>query len=162
MKLIWTTFFVGLVCALLSLNVHADDPSNDVTGAGPVESVAFVRVAMNAQNETYFADGEAKFELKDYAPPAGLIGVAAMQAAESLVFITAESNWYGDWHPAPRKQYVFILGGAIEIKVADGEVRRFSIGDIVLLEDTAGKGHDTRVVSEEPALFAIVAVLNTP
>ncbi len=162
MKPMWTTFFVGLVWPLVSLNVYADDPSNDVTGARSLESVAFARVAMNAQSETYFADGEAKFELKDYAPPAGLIGVAAMQPAKSLVFTTADGNWHGDWHPAPRKQYVFILGGAIEIKVADGEVRRFSSGDIVLLEDTAGKGHDTQVVSEEPALFAIVAVPDAP
>ena len=162
MNRIWTTFFVGLVSSLLSLSVYADELSNDVTSARRVESVAFARVAMNAQNETYFADGEAKFELKDYAPPAGLIGVTAMQPAKSLVVTTADGNWHGDWHPAPRKQYVFILGGAIEIKVADGEVRRFSIGDIVLLEDTAGKGHDTQVVSQEPALFAIVAVPDAP
>ena len=162
MKAIWTTFFVGLVWPLVSLNVYADDPSNDITGARSLESVAFARVAMDEQNETYFADGEAKFELKDYAPPAGLIGVAAMQPAKSLVFTTADGNWHGDWHPSPRKQYIFILGGAIEIKVADGEVRRFSSGDIVLLEDTAGKGHDTQVVSQKPALFAIVAISDAP
>ena len=55
-----------------------------------------------------------------------------------------------------------MLEGAIEIEVADGEIRRFSIGDIILLEDVSGKGHDTRVVSEEPALFAIVVLPETP
>lgn len=162
MKRIWIALLGALVCLGLSLNTPADDVSDDMGGMGTVESVAYARVAMNAEGQTYFADAEAKFELKDFAPPAGPVGVAAMQPAKTVVFTTADGDWHGDWHPAPHKQYVFMLGGAIEIEVADGEVRRFSIGDIILLEDTSGKGHDTRVVSEAPALFAIVALPSTP
>ena len=162
MKRKWSAFLVALVWVVPSFSVHADDTSDGRARAGPLESVAYARVAMNAEGETYFADAAAKFELKDFAPPAGPVGVAAQQAAKSVVFTTSDSNWHGDWHPTPHKQYVFMLGGAIEIKVADGEVRRFSIGDIILLEDTSGRGHDTRVVSEEPALFAIVALPTTP
>ncbi|HCU91095.1 MAG TPA: hypothetical protein DGR97_14180 [Gammaproteobacteria bacterium] len=85
-----------------------------------------------------------------------------MQAAKTVVFTTADGDWRGNWHPAPHKQFVFMLDGAIEIEVADGEIRQFSIGDVILLEDVSGKGHDTRVVSAEPALFAIVALPETP
>jgi len=162
MKQIWIAIIVGLACCGLSLCTYADDVSDHTRGAGVAESVAFARVAMNAEGQTYFADAEAKFELKDFAPPARPVGVAAMQPAKTVVFTTADGDWHGDWHPTPRRQFVFMLGGAIEIEVADGEIRRFSIGDIILLEDVSGKGHDTRVVSVDPALFAIVALPKTP
>ncbi len=121
-------------------------------------SLAYTRVALDENGHSDFDEGEDHFELKDFAPPAGPLGVAAMRSAESLVFTTADADWVGDWHPSPRKQFVFMLAGAIEIQVEDGERRRFVEGDIILLEDTSGRGHDTRVVSETPALFAIVAM----
>ena len=37
------------------------------------------------------------------------------------------------------------------MEVADGEVRRFGPGDIVLLEDLTGPGHTTRVVGVAPS-----------
>ena len=158
MNLIQTGALVAALCFVLAPIVQADDIGGDVAVRGTPASVAYARIAMNAEQASYFADGEAVFELKNFAPPAGPVGVAAMQPAESVVFTTSDADWRGDWHPTPRKQFVFVLGGAIEIEVADGEIRRFAVGDIILLEDTAGKGHDTRVVSEAPALFAIVAL----
>jgi hypothetical protein len=38
------------------------------------------------------------------------------------------------------------MSGELEVEVSDGEIRRFSAGSLVLLEDTTGKGHLTRVV----------------
>ncbi len=121
-------------------------------------TLSYARVSMDAEGFSYFADDEDVFEVKEFAPPAGPLGVAGLREAQSLVFTLAEPGWKGDWHPAPRKQFVFMMGGAIDIEVMDGETRRFVQGDIILLEDTLGKGHDTRVVSAGPALFAIVAL----
>ena len=39
-----------------------------------------------------------------------------------------------------------LLDGEIEIETGDGEKRRFSGGDILLVEDTTGRGHRTRPV----------------
>jgi hypothetical protein len=41
------------------------------------------------------------------------------------------------------------------VKVNDGETRTFTAGAVLLLEDTAGKGHQTRVTSAEPGLTAM-------
>jgi len=120
--------------------------------------VTYATVALDSAGETYFDDMVVPYELKDFAPPAGPIGIAAKQPAASLVFTTLPGRWDGDWHPAPRRQFVFLLGGAIDIEVASGETRRFETGDIVFLEDTTGRGHDTRVAGDEPAVFAIVAL----
>jgi hypothetical protein len=37
-----------------------------------------------------------------------------------------------------------MLEGEVEIQTSDGEIRTFSPGEIVLVEDTMGKGHKSR------------------
>jgi quercetin dioxygenase-like cupin family protein len=61
-----------------------------------------------------------------------------------------------DWHPAPRRQYVIVLGGQLELGFKDGTKQRLNPGDATLAEDISGPGHTTRVVSTGPALTAIV------
>ncbi|HUP19562.1 MAG TPA: hypothetical protein VM778_06380 [Gemmatimonadota bacterium] len=75
--------------------------------------------------------------------------------AVGVVFRENDPDYDFDWHPAPRRQLVVLLDGAIEIEVGDGEVRRFAGGDVVLLEDTEGRGHRTRNVeaSRRRSLF---------
>jgi mannose-6-phosphate isomerase-like protein (cupin superfamily) len=52
-------------------------------------------------------------------------------------------------HPPPRRQWVIILQGAMEISTSAGERRRFAPGDCLLAEDMAGTGHETADVGEE-------------
>jgi quercetin dioxygenase-like cupin family protein len=63
-----------------------------------------------------------------------------------------------DWHPAPRRQWLFVLSGTLEVEVQDGEVRQFQVGSIIFVEDTEGKGHKTRVVGKEAFVAAVVPV----
>ena len=42
---------------------------------------------------------------------------------------------------SPDKMYVVLLSGALELEVSDGEKRRFTEGDVILLEDKSGSGH---------------------
>lgn len=60
-----------------------------------------------------------------------------------------------DWHTAPRRQIVAVLGGVVEVTTTDGVVRRFGPGDVFLADDMGGRGHLTRTV-DGPAqvLFA--------
>jgi hypothetical protein len=52
--------------------------------------------------------------------------------------------------------WVFFLSGEIEFEASDGERRRVAAGGAILLEDTTGKGHQSRVVGDGPALLAVV------
>jgi cupin domain len=61
-----------------------------------------------------------------------------------------------DWHPAPRRQFVIILSGRLEIGLGDGTKQVFGPGDARLVEDTTGKGHTTRVVGNEPCVTATI------
>src|SRR5690606_12128889 len=93
-------------------------------------------------------DGVSHFE--DVEVPlaeAGAIGrLSAPEAARHVVFRETAPDYDYDWHPAPARQYIVLLDGEIEIEVGDGERRRFRGGDVLLVEDTAGRGHRTRAL----------------
>jgi quercetin dioxygenase-like cupin family protein len=54
-----------------------------------------------------------------------------------------------DWHNAPRRQYVMILSGGMEIETGHGEKRVLKTGDVLVAEDVTGKGHITRSIGTE-------------
>ena len=54
-----------------------------------------------------------------------------------------------DYHPAPRRQYVTLLSGEVELEVADGSTRRVYRGDVIVAEDLTGHGHIFKGVGEE-------------
>ena len=68
-------------------------------------------------------------------------------AATGVVFRENDPGYDFDWHCAPRRQFIVLLDGEIEVEVTDGEKRRFAGGDVLLVEDTTGTGHRTRTVS---------------
>jgi quercetin dioxygenase-like cupin family protein len=61
-----------------------------------------------------------------------------------------------DWHPAPRRQFVIILSGQLEIGLGDGTKHIFGPGDARLVEDTTGQGHTTRVHGDKPCMTATI------
>jgi quercetin dioxygenase-like cupin family protein len=83
------------------------------------------------------------------------------QLTSHLVFNQLPVGTFVDWHPAPRRQYVIILSGQLEIGLSDGTVRRFGPGDARLVEDVAGKGHTTRVIGSEPVVTTVVPLADT-
>jgi len=63
---------------------------------------------------------------------------------KSLIFREVEPTYDWDFHPAPQRQYIVLLEGEIEIETSLHKKRIFTSGDILLVEDTGGKGHKTR------------------
>jgi len=82
--------------------------------------------------------------------------LTAPQAAAHILFRELPQGTFMDWHPAPRRQYVILLAGQLEIGLGDGTVRRFGPGNAILASDITGQGHTTRVVGNEPAMTAVV------
>jgi hypothetical protein len=46
------------------------------------------------------------------------------------------------------------------VTASDGAVRRFAAGSVLLTDDTTGKGHTTRVSSEDDVLLVAVALVD--
>jgi hypothetical protein len=99
--------------------------------------------------------GDIDYALHDH----GDIGrLSEWQPATKLAFRETGADYDYDWHNAPRRQYIIMLEGHIEIEVSDGERRTFVAGDVILLEDTTGKGHRTRELSGKPRRSIFVAL----
>lgn len=103
------------------------------------------RIYADAAGETHF--GEIDIPLED----AGAIGILSqLQEATGIIFRETAGDYDFSWHNTPRRQYVIMLAGAVDFTVSDGETRRFGDGEVVLLEDTSGKGHVSKAVQGQP------------
>jgi hypothetical protein len=68
-------------------------------------------------------------------------GAARQQAATGIIFRETQAEHDIDWHPAPRRQYIINLDAGVKITASDGESRVIGVGEVILVEDTTGKGH---------------------
>jgi quercetin dioxygenase-like cupin family protein len=118
--------------------------------------VQYARLYADADGESHFEDVEVPLTPVNFAPPAAPLNLAPFIPAAQFSFLGAPAGWYGDWHPAPRRQFFCILAGECEFAASDGTARRFPSGSVLLLEDTKGKGHATRVLSEDALLVTVV------
>lgn len=82
------------------------------------------------------------------------------QGATTITFREAPVGNFQDWHPAPRRQFVIILSGQLEIGLGDGSKHIFGPGDARLVEDTTGKGHTTATRGNEPCVTATIPLAN--
>jgi hypothetical protein len=104
----------------------------------------YTRLYTDAQGDSRFEDIEIPLNDK------GTIGyLSAHFAVKTLQFRVNDADYEWDFHNAPARQFIILLDGEIEITTSTGEVRTFSGGDILLVEDTNGKGHKTRNVKKQ-------------
>ena len=67
--------------------------------------------------------------------------------ANGVIFRETQAEHEVDWHPAPRRQYIVNLDAGVKITASDGESRFIAAGDVILVEDTHGKGHLSKAVA---------------
>ena len=112
----------------------------------------------DASGESHVEETDADLVLTDFAPPAPRLFVSAARPAAGYVYLSAPAGWDGGWHPSPRRQLFVLLHGSLEGEVSDGRSVRLDAGDVILLEDTSGRGHTTRVVGDDNVEALIVAL----
>jgi hypothetical protein len=113
---------------------------------------------VDADGSSSFLDTEVVMTSRQVAPPAAPLDVSDAMPASRVIYWRAPAGWDGRQHPAPTRQWVLVLTGAIEVEASDGTTRLLGSGDGVLLEDVTGAGHTTRVVGQEPAFGMFVQV----
>lgn len=92
------------------------------------------------------SNGDSHFEdLEIPLHDAGSVGkLSEVLPANGIVFREVEPSYDWNFHTAPQKQYIILLDGEIEIETSLGDKRTFKAGEVLLVEDTTGKGHKTR------------------
>ena len=102
------------------------------------------RVYSDINGDTHFEDTEIPLT------QAGNVGqLSDVLPATGIIFREVEPSYDWNFHPAPQKQYIVLLDGEIEIETSLGEKRIFTAGEVLLVEDTTGKGHKTRNLRPE-------------
>ena len=99
-------------------------------------------IYVDAKGETHFRDIEVKWvEERDFSK------YSERLKATGIIFRETFGDYDLDWHPAPRRQYIINLDGGVKITASDGESRIIGAGEVLLVEDTSGKGHLSKSVS---------------
>src|SRR2546423_6188616 len=111
------------------------------------------RLLSTNDGESHFDDVAIEFGATDYAPPAPPLGLSETSAATQVRFMNAPTGWQSDWHSSSARNLFVVLSGEWEVTASDGETRRFGTGSILLVEDTSGKGHTSRVLSDSIAVM---------
>jgi hypothetical protein len=96
-------------------------------------------------------DGDSRFEEVDVTlREKGQIGALSDKIpVKGLIFRETPADYDYDFHHAPARQFIVLLDGIIEIEVSTGDKRIFKQGDILLVEDTSGKGHRTKSLNKK-------------
>ena len=71
---------------------------------------------------------------------------SAMLPAQSTMVTDMPEGLYQDWHPASRRQLLFVLSGTLEIETSDGKKHRCSSGEVFLADDVGTSGHRSRTI----------------
>ncbi len=103
------------------------------------------------------SDGQSHIEAIDLAKTPDWTNA---QDTTNIKFSEAAAGRSSDWHTAPRRQYVIILSGQLEIGLGDGSKQVFGPGDARLVEDTTGKGHTTATHGSIPCVTCTVPLAN--
>jgi quercetin dioxygenase-like cupin family protein len=113
--------------------------------------MAIFRVYAGPDGASHFEDVEPRLEAAgDQSASAELI------PGSGILIRRFEPGRTNSWHHAPGRYAVFTLGGAVDIEIGDGTVRRLGPGDILLAEDLDGQGHITREVGPEARVSVFV------
>jgi hypothetical protein len=99
------------------------------------------RLWADEKGQSHFQDVEVEFK---ESGPAG--STSARLPASGIIFRKVQPDYDLDWHPAPRRQYIINLDAGVQITASDGEVRRIGAGEVLLVEDTFGKGHLSKAI----------------
>jgi hypothetical protein len=104
-----------------------------------MEEFKITRIYADAAGDTHFEEDSVPLV------SAGDIGFLSDPGeVESIIFRKVLPGYDYDFHRAPARQYIVLLDGEIEIETSLGDKRQFQAGEVLLVEDTTGKGHRTR------------------
>jgi hypothetical protein len=140
--------FVVLVGCALAWNARMDQ---DVVIAQKRTPIIVTRIYTGPDGRTHAEQVDVKL-----APGGGSGELSEMAKATGLQFRRQAPNYFQDWHPAPRRQYVITLSGRGEIELDGGKKIPLGPGHILLAEDVTGKGHISRGVGTEDRISLFI------
>ena len=116
------------------------------------------RLYTGTDNKSYFEDVEFACDQKGDITSTDAGRQSVPIEVTSLILREVKADHNPKWHTAPRRQFIVVFEGELEIEIEDGTKRRFGPGSIFLAEDTTGQGHITRSVNNQPRKVAFITL----
>ena len=121
-----------------------------------MSSIEYLRIFADEEGCSHFETRAVELGEKNYAPPAPPLNTSILEPTDNSVFLELPVGWYGDWHPTPVRQWLIFMTGECEFEAGDGETVIRKTGDVVMLDDLTGKGHQTKVIGDVPVRIAAI------
>jgi hypothetical protein len=146
----------GALLGATGLQPHADEAHPTATA---IRVLSFTHLWADANGVSHFRDEKLSFEAatpenptagtasRTNPDPQALVALP-LRGATGATFLYLKRAAVEDWHRAPRRMYLIAVQGMSEVTAGDGQVRRFGLGSILLMDDLTGKGHITRAVGD--------------
>jgi hypothetical protein len=124
-----------------------------------MQDARYIRIYNDELGESHFDDLVVDLLPVDFAPPAPPLHFLRLFPAKDCGFLGVPVKWGGDVpHVSPRRQLFCFLAGEFEVRASDGTYRAFQPGSVLLLEDTSGKGHSTRMLGLGEGLLLAISL----
>lgn len=121
-----------------------------------VNELVFPKLVNDGAGGTRFESVTVPVTRQQFAPPALPFSVSPLAPASQCGFLHLPAGWVGEPHPSPIRMWIFVLQGHMRFEASDGDSRDISPGSGLLLEDTSGRGHSSRVVGNGEVALAVV------
>jgi quercetin dioxygenase-like cupin family protein len=125
--------------------------------AGSIVPLTYVHVYADAAGASHFREEHFEFTRRDNER-----SIHVLDAKGGATLLRLKAGTFEDWHNAPQAWFLIVLQGASEVTTSDGQVRHFGPGSVVLLDDTTGKGHQTRAVGKTDHIAAVIPIADAP
>ncbi len=143
-------FWLGLLAILVTMQVRAQ-------GVHSVDAfdthIEYSKLSTDTNRETHWSTEKMPW---NYWFSNGR--QTTTEKADAVHFYRLDGSLDMGLHRAPRKQYLVILHGTLQIEASDGEIRQFPPGSIVLVSDAEPNsyGHKTKVLGNKDVIAVVV------
>jgi uncharacterized cupin superfamily protein len=139
--------------AVLAVSLGASTFANEEP-----EMLTYTHIYSDANGVSHF-----KTEQLDFKPLPGpnasqSLTLHVLAGAQGASLLRLRKGAVEDWHIAPRTQFLIGVQGESEVTASDGKTLRVKPGDVMLMDDTKGKGHKTAAVGPQDHIAMIIPV----
>jgi quercetin dioxygenase-like cupin family protein len=109
----------------------------------------FPRIYADEQGETHIGVRDVPEHEARVGPPPNPLGqMTETEAVSTFAIFSAPAGTEVPAHSAPQPYVVIVLAGEGKVETSDGATRRLGPGGVIYCDDTIGKGHVTRSITD--------------
>ncbi|MDE3170416.1 MAG: cupin domain-containing protein [Acidobacteriota bacterium] len=143
-----STAFIGAALALLIASPQLSRRATLAQSATTAQSAK--RPAKPYTMQLLYTGPDGQAYVKTIHAAARPNGVVDLLPTSGIEIHRTPPGFSIGWHLERRRQYLITLSGRGEIGIAGGKTIILTPGSILLVENTTGKGHQTRTLGNKP------------